>query len=187
MPGPPEQERRGQLTYATSVRIIVAVALVALTVSVCPTPTPAATLPPNMNRLISTADDLYTRAAAIVARTPSTRMGGAMLANPSAAGGQFYARERAFQDAVSALPRTGENESSRGQATVRLGQFDNFVHSAVVDALASCNASEARANLRVARELLDELHRIAGGRGHAEWDPPGLDAAINASDASRCS
>jgi hypothetical protein len=169
------------------VRTIVALTLVALTVFIRPTPVSAAPLPANMNRLISTADDLYARAAAVVARTPSTRMGGAMLANPSAAGGQFYSRERAFQDAVSALPRTGENESPRGQATVRLGQFDNFVHSAVVDTLASCNTSEARANLRVARELLEELHRIAAGRGHADWDPPGLDAAINASDASRCS
>jgi hypothetical protein len=114
-------------------------------------------------------------------------MGGAVLANPLNAGGLFYARERTFQDAVSALPATGELESTRAQATVRLGQFDNFVHAAVADALATCNASEARANLRVARELLEELHRVARGRGHATWDPPGLDAASNAPSGSRCS
>ena len=88
-------------------------------------------------------------------------------------GGVFYARERAFQDAVNALPSTGELESTRAQASVRLGQFDNFVHSAVVRALATCNASEARANLRVARQLLEELHRIANGKGHAGWDSTG--------------
>ena len=169
------------------VRIIVGVALIALTAFVRPSTGLAAPIPSNMSRLIATADDIYARAAAIVGRTPRNAMGGAQLANPAAAGGLFYARERTFQNAVMALPSTGELESTRAQATVRLGQFDNFVHSAVVSSLATCNASEARANLRVAHELLEELHRIAGGRGRATWDPPGLDAAANASSGNRCS
>ncbi len=168
-------------------RIIVRVALVALTTFVVQSAALAVPLPASFNRLIATADDLYLRAAAIVAQNPRTAMAGAVLANPSNAGGLFYARERSFQDAVLALPTTGELESTRAQATVRLGQFDNFVHSAVADALATCNASEARANLRVARELLEELHRVARGRGHSTWDPPGLDAASNAPSGNRCS
>jgi hypothetical protein len=181
---------RGRSLAVTSpiqavVRVIAAVALAASLLQ--PSGALAGPLPGSITRLIGTADDLYGRAAAIVARTPTSRMGGALLANPSAAGGMFYTRERAFQDAVSALPATGELESTRAQATVRLGQFDNFVHAAVADALATCNAAEARANLRVARELLEELHRVTIGKGHAGWDPPGFDAALHVASGNRCS
>lgn len=166
-------------------RVIAAVALA--TSLLQPSGALAEPLTGNITRLIGTADDLYGRAAGIVARTPTSKMGGAQLANPAAAGGMFYARERAFQDVVSALPATGELESTRAQGTVRLGQFDNFVHAAVVAALASCNAAEGRANLRVARELLEELHRISIGKGHADWVPPGFNAALNVATGNRCS
>jgi hypothetical protein len=181
-----KQELESRLDDARPVRIIVTVAFVALTIFTGEAAM-AAPLPGNFARLIATADDLYARAAAVVGQTPRSAMRGALLANPAAAGGVFYTRERAFQNAVIALRPTGELESTRAQATVRLGQFDNFVHSAVADALATCNAAEARANLRVARELLEELHRVAKGKGRADWDPPGFDAALNAPSGNRCS
>lgn len=181
-----KQELKARLDDAGPVRIIVTVALAAFTILTAGHAL-ADPLPANFARLIATADDLYSRAAAIVAQTPRSAMGGALLANPAAAGGVFYTRERAFQNALIALRPTGELESTRSQATVRLGQFDNFVHSAVADALATCNAAEARANLRVARELLEELHRVAKGKGRADWDPPGFDAALNAPSGNRCS
>lgn len=166
-------------------RIIIA-ALLLLGV-VHPTSAFAGPLAPNFERLLATANELYGRAAAIVGQTPRTGTEGAILAKPSGAGGRFYVRERAFQDAVNGLPATGELESTRAQATVRLGQFDNFVHTAVVDALASCDASQARVNLRVARELLEELRRIESGRGHYDWNPPSLEAAMNATSEGHCS
>jgi hypothetical protein len=168
------------------VRSLITATLMALSCAL-PTAALAAPLPPSLGGLLETANDLYIRAATIVGRTPHSGAEASTLASPSAAGGRFYALERGFQDRVSALPPTGELESTRAQATVRLGQFDNFVHTAVVDALASCDASQARVNLRVARELLQELRRIASGRGHADWNPPSLEAAMNATSEGHCS
>jgi hypothetical protein len=166
-------------------RIIAVAVLAALLIH--PSSVFAGPLPANMAGLVATADDLYTRAASIVAQTPRSEMRAAQLASPGGAGSSFYARERSFQDRVHALPPTGELSSVRGQATVRFGQFDNFVYMAVQEAVGACNTAGARANLRVARELLAELHRIAIGRGQPDWNPPGLDAAGDAPSGDRCS
>ena len=131
--------------------------------------------------LIPTADSLYGRAAKIVANVPTSRDESLALARPDGgAAGIFYAEERTFQDRVNALKSTDEITSHTAQTNFRLGQFDNFVYSSVLDAIMACSREQARLNLQVAHELLQELHRIRAGRGNAHWNPPDLGAADDA-------
>jgi hypothetical protein len=97
--------------------------LTAIALAIMTVPASAA-LPAKALQLIQRADVIYADGAQIVATAPTN----ANSADETSIvyGKHFGAEERAFQDAVSALPATGELRSPAAQATVRLGQFDNF-------------------------------------------------------------
>jgi hypothetical protein len=147
--------------------------LTAIALAIMTVPASAA-LPAKALQLIQRADVIYADGAQIVATAPTN----ANSADETSIvyGKHFGAEERAFQDAVSALPATGELRSPAAQATVRLGQFDNFIYNAFT-ATMSCDHVSAREDLSIAHQLVGELHRIAAGHGRADWDPTGLDNA----------
>lgn len=123
-------------------------------------------------RLVAQADDLLSRAQAIAANTPRTRLAAAEIASPSGAGGRFYRDERRFQDATRGGPvLTQVKSDSLRLAEMNLTTVDSFLYGAVVASL-SCNAHDAALNLRVARAFIAEIHRDVAGRGSANWSPP---------------
>jgi hypothetical protein len=125
--------------------------------------------------LVQKADDVFSQAESIIANVPTNEADASAMASPDGPGGRFYAAERDLQNAVGAIPPTGELTSQFSQGTVRLGQFDNFVYNAVSDALGTCDGPVARAGLRVAREIL--ARRASSNRarkGQPELGPPSL-------------
>ena len=78
--------------------------------------------------LVQKADDVFSQAESIIANVQTNEADASAMASPDGPGGRFYAAERDLQNAVGAIPPTGELTSQFSQGTVRLGQFDNFVY-----------------------------------------------------------
>jgi hypothetical protein len=120
------------------------------------------------------ADTLYMQAAAVVGSSRKS-------VDPE----EFFSRERAFERSIGELAPTGEIESPAAQLQIRLGQFDSFAYTAVLDS-ENCDGENARLNLRVAFEILGELHRIQAGRGDSTWIPPSFPQAELSRTESSC-
>lgn len=168
------------------IHVLLIIALAGSGVGVVGLPAIAATAATSNRALVARADDVYHRAAALVERTPRSHRQRDALAKPQARAGQFYAREVAFQRDVTRLGAHVTPDPQRAQLMVRLGEFATYVDSATSASLTACNVRTAKANLRVARELLGEIHAIAGGHGHTHWIPHSLDASAKADDRNRC-
>jgi hypothetical protein len=160
--------------YTGRLRILVGLVSIALAVQIPVGLAMAASIKPTMAQLVAKADDLYSRGAALVDQQPHTECVVDLIA-ATPARKAFGLEEHAFQGSISALPATGEFQSTTAQLTVRFGQFDNFIFNAVTDVLGTCDLGSARVDLRIAQQLLGEIHRIAAGHGRYDWNPPSLD------------
>ncbi|GAC1407927.1 MAG: hypothetical protein NVSMB64_15430 [Candidatus Velthaea sp.] len=130
---------------------------------------------------VSEAEELYSEASQIVAKTPSTSMGAAILANPHNDGGRFYKRERAFQASMSRNPGKIKDDHAR-DVYFTIGNIDSFLYGAVAASLGNCNAHDARLNLKVARAILDEGRRALASHSRDGFEPP----QIEEEGASHC-
>jgi len=97
--------------------------------------------------------------------------------------GSWYSRDHKYQ---ADLPVSNLNRDSPAlmAAAGDLAEFEEFAYSAVV-AVASCNESDARLNLKVAKAFLDEAHKDFHGQGSADWNPP--DITSEETGKSECS
>jgi hypothetical protein len=78
----------------------------------------------------------------------------------------FFTEERRFQDAINAV-EIEDLGSPPADALLRLQQFDNFVFNAAID---SC-PSKARAELRIAKQLLQHADLDLRGKLQSDWTP----------------
>lgn len=131
--------------------------------------------------LVAEGEALYRQASEIVAMRPRSSYNAALIANPNAKGGQFYRRERAFQDAMKTNPIRISDLRARS-LRLTIGNLDTFLWSAVQSTLAQCNANDGAQNLKVARAILDEARREIADRGRDDFEPP----QIAEDGSSRC-
>jgi len=103
--------------------------------------------------LIARAESLYVMASQAVGAGPASR--------------NFFTIENAFQRDLNTQDG-GEVSSPPWDGLVRLEQFDDFIFAAVTDY--RCSA-RARAELRLARQLLDHATLDAKGRSQVDWMP----------------
>lgn len=108
--------------------------------------------------LLQRGDELYGEVRQLPDDTPSTSMGAAQLVNGDQGPiGSFYAKDRAYQ---ADLPKANlrKDPADLVSAAGDLAEFETFAYSTAA-AVASCNEHDARLNLKVAKEFLDEAHR----------------------------
>lgn len=123
--------------------------------------------------LLQRGDALYDEVSVLPDNTPTTELG----ADEAVGGdqgpiGSFYAKDRAFQ---ADLPKANlqKDDPDLVKTAGDLAEFETFAYSAAV-AVAFCNESDARLNLKVAKAYLDEAHRDFHGAGSDDWEPPDI-------------
>jgi hypothetical protein len=126
--------------------------------------------------LLHDAETIYTEGAHIVARKPRTEIESLAIDKMQSLhdfGESFHIKECHFQNVYFALAAREGSEKTQW-TLIRIGQFDNFIFHAVMDAL-SCSNTEAQFDLKLSRELLDHAWmEFKGSLEEREWDPADL-------------
>jgi hypothetical protein len=107
----------------------------------------------DLSRFVSRAEALYAEAAQVVGRYPASR--------------DFFQSERRFQDDLNKYD-AGDYGSATWDGRVRIEQFDNFLYNSMI--YYRCPAT-ARADLRIARQILDHARLDMKGRVQTDWMP----------------
>jgi hypothetical protein len=128
-----------------------------------------------IDALLKESEAVYSAGERIVGVAPRTKRDVDILFERE--GRAFQVKELAYQKsfrpllegAVRSLP------AEMAEVVIRIGQFDNFIFSAV-GAVYSCNMRQARFDLLVSRQILDRAQLAFKGKPQRDWAPD-LDAA----------
>jgi hypothetical protein len=125
--------------------------------------------------ILKQSETLYATATHIIAVAPQTKR--QVDAIYMQAGGKWQRDERAFQQVLMPMLNGAQEKYSAEflETLIRLGQFDNFIFSAV-GAIYNCKNNEAQWNLKISKELLDHARMAFNGSPKNEWSPD-LDSA----------
>jgi len=124
--------------------------------------------------MLDTADGLLDMATSIYGRMPHTHAAGAALVSgDQGPAGQFYARDHRFQQDLGDA-RSWQDQDDRN-AMLDLSVAEGALYNVVVTTVTNCDASDAKANLRVARSVINEAHLDYAGKGKDDYSPPEID------------
>jgi hypothetical protein len=124
--------------------------------------------------MLDTADGLLDTATAIYGRMPRTHAAGvALVSGDQGPAGQFYVRDHRFQQDLENA-RSMQDQDDRN-TMLDLSVAEGALYNVVVATVTNCDASDAKANLRVARLVINEAHLDYAGKGKDDYSPPEID------------
>jgi hypothetical protein len=133
----------------------------------------------SFQNLMAAYRKLHSRAQNIISEIADGQSNDAVLQN---GGSQWYDNERSFQSQIDALPVNLNHLSQYLLVKGNLAEAEQFLYAAGSDAMGSCNAGNARKELKVADYFFAAVeHEMSVGSASTEdaSSPPNVDSATN--------